>query len=200
MKFPDFEVWKSTVVNPVEEKFMGKQAKYQYYVEKFELAGKIMVESPTIGEVGVRYGYSAASFLFAHPTATYFGWDCINAGHGGIKGGVDTFVYVKEMLSRNFPDVVFTLTHEDSTRMNSFGDVKFDIFHVDGNHKCEPCLHDMRMAFAAMNPGGMMIVDDYTYIGSVKKAVDMFIEENRKIIGKVELIESGFRGNALIFK
>ena len=208
MKFPDYETWLKIVVNPEELAHMSKPNKHGYYKEKYEFALIWSMSRrprwprdvrPVIGEIGVRYGYSAASFCFALPNAIYHGWDLIGGGHGGLKGEKDSFPYVMEMLARNLPQVEVHLTHENSQLITSL-DVQFDIFHVDGNHRCECTLHDMRLAFAALKPGGLMIVDDYTYIQGVHKAVGLFLEEeNEKLLG-YELIKEGFRGNALIWK
>jgi hypothetical protein len=179
--------------------FMSAQNKYRYYQEKYELALLCRKPSPVIGEIGVRNGYSAASFGFAHPDASYHGWDLINGGHGGLKSGIDTFPYVKGMLSSNFPSLTIALEHRNSQEINHF-DVTFDLFHVDGNHSTKGCLHDMKTVMASMSSGGLMIVDDYEYIGGVKAAVHAFIEQNEKFIDKFELRPSGFRGNALIWR
>lgn len=198
MSFPDFDTWKKVVVNPDEFNHIAIKKKYDYYLEKYSFAGRCKVENPVIGEIGVRYGYSAASFLFAHPTASYHGWDVINGGHGGVREGTDTFTYVRKMLQRNFPDAYVQLTHKSSQLLTDFGDVKFDLFHVDGNHRFDCCTHDMEIVMEALKPGGIMIVDDYTYIASVKKAVDQFIIDQG--IEKFEIIEKGFRGNAIVLK
>ena len=199
MQFPDFETWRQVIVHPDELKNMGTHEKYVYYLEKYQLALRSKSEVPVVGEIGVRYGYSAASFCYAHPLSLYYGWDLVNGGHGGIKGGVDTFPHVQEKLERLFPNVTVKLIHADSQRMSTLGET-FDIFHVDGSHTTAGCLHDMGLAFDSLRFGGILIVDDYAYIEGVRVAVDSFVDRRKTEIASFEKITTGLRGNAVIVR
>jgi len=54
-----------------------------YYLFKYRIAA--LLQPQTILEIGVRYGYSAAAFLAARPTASYIGLDAETGTDGGVK-------------------------------------------------------------------------------------------------------------------
>ena len=194
MSFPDFKDWKEIVVNPIE-KDQYRTCDYDYYKEKYEIC--LRFKPRTIAEIGVRYGYSLASFLFASPEAEAYGYDMINGGNGGPQE-IDTFEYVAPMLGKNFPLAKINLIHRNTQLMNLL-DRSFDFVHVDGSHSEDHCTHDMETVFLTCPSRMVMLVDDYTYIDGVKRAVDKFLEKRSNEIESSEKID-GFRGNCIIVK
>ena len=196
-EFPSIDEWIMAALLPKEVKKIGCLKYYDYYKEKFELCKLHPVTS--IVEIGVRYGYSAYSFLRANPSASFVGIDVINGGHGGAMEGIDTFTYVSKMLGKNFPNAKIELIHQNSQKMTEIQGA-YDFCHIDGNHRKVCCIHDMSICFSAIDSGGVILVDDYKYIKSVKLAVDEFIEDRASEISNVDIRDSGFRGNAIIVK
>jgi len=173
--FPERPWWGAHVVDPADDPKFGNPTFYEYYREKYELA---LAAAPTaIAEIGVRYGYSAWSFLCAAPAASYTGFDRQLGTHGGVKG-VDTFAAVAALLARDFPAAAVHLVRADTqTLADSLPGGPFDLIHVDGDHSEPGCTHDLERALAACRSGGSILIDDYDYIAGVRRAVDRFTRD-----------------------
>ena len=101
------------------------------------------------------------------------------------------------MLKRLAPEAVVELTHRNSQVMLEFPHA--DMVHVDADHTYFGAMADICKAFAAVNPGGVVVVDDYTFYKDVGKAVDDFVKANAAAIEKVDFVKS-LRGDFLIWK
>lgn len=61
-----------------------------------------------------------------------------------------------------------------------FSDLQLDWIYVDGDHSYEGCLADLENALTVLKPGGILMGDDYGWVGAkwskpgVTKAVDEF--------------------------
>jgi predicted O-methyltransferase YrrM len=57
----------------------------------------------------------------------------------------------------------------------------FDIIYIDGNHQPEYVLEDGVLSFRKVKPGGLIIFDDYNYLGldCTKRGVDAFLTAYR---------------------
>jgi Methyltransferase domain len=66
-------------------------------------------------------------------------------------------------------------------------DVTYDFIFVDGDHRYEPALKDLRSAWPRVRPGGLMVVDDYWNLvhSGVTKAINLFVTEHRAGIGRI---------------
>lgn len=192
MEFPTIENWRKILV-PGDEKF-GKPEFYEYYKTKYEIAKRFHPEH--IAEIGVRWGYSAYAFLCACPVSSYSGFDMISGGHGGVKD--DTFDYVKQLLENSFSESLIKLFHIDTRKLDILG-TGFDFIHIDGNHTESGAYHDMEISFKSLNSGGVLLVDDFTYIAGVARAVRQFVKDYNSYIKSTEEIES-IRGEYIIIK
>ncbi len=171
--FPKIEWWRKNVVLPDDSRRFFKEHYYEYYLQKYVICR--MFEPRAMAEIGVRWGYSAFSFLRAAPQASYTGFDIVNGGYGGAK--MDTYSYVLGMLGDNFPDAKIDLRHINTSQVESLGG-PYDFVHIDGDHKEAACYHDMKMALEACRAGGTILVDDYIKVDGVRRAVDSFVKEN----------------------
>lgn len=192
--FPTIEWWRENVVYPSDQEQYFKRHFYEYYLQKYMIA--LMFQPKTIAEIGVRYGYSAFSFLQASPEASYIGYDISEGSHGGVKG--DTFEYAWPMLNKSFPDAIIMLLHTDTRKLDSL-DGKFDFIHIDGDHSEKGCENDLELALKACYAGGAILVDDYDYIDGVKRAVDNFVEKNDNKIERYFRMPS-LRGEFILIK
>ena len=193
MNFPAIELWRTGVVLAGDKRFC-KEHLYNYYFGKFLIANAFGPKA--IAEIGVRWGYSAFSFLCASPAASYTGFDMIGGGHGGAKE--NTFARVNLMLKEHFPDAKVTLEHCDTRRAAELGG-PYDFVHVDGNHTQDACRHDIELAMAALGPGGVILIDDYTAIEGVKKAADGYVKDNQGLIERRHIVPS-LTGELIIIK
>ena len=180
-------------IAPRDHKSRQRYSKYvDYYAVKHALAKEF--NPSRILEIGVRAGYSALAFLSACPDATYTGFDAENGKHGG-QGGPWTPWAVK--LLQDYHVTIWA--DIDTQKLANIPTMHgtFDFIHIDGDHTTKGVLHDMTLCWPVLNKGGVMIVDDYSYIDDVHEGVDQFIDENPAI--RVEFRES-LRGEVLFFK
>ncbi|MBT7299741.1 MAG: hypothetical protein HN849_09515, partial [Victivallales bacterium] len=153
-----------------------------------------------IVEVGVRYGYAAAAFLLACPSAEYTGHDiiCLGKGsNGGLGDGVNTFPAVRDLLARLAPEASVTLHHLNTQAMPTFPPA--DFYHIDGDHSIQGALSDICKAFAAADPGGVIVVDDYDHLRPVRQACDLFARQNRDQLAAAYYVPS-WRGEFVLEK
>lgn len=165
---------------------------YMYYFYKYYYA-ETVCKATRILEIGVRLGYSAFSFLCNQFCKTYTGIDIQKPLDGGMD--FETFDWVRRKVFSKFPNVKTELI-KMNTQTDPWPTETYDLIHIDGDHSTAGALHDCRKAWNILVPGGLMIVDDYTFIPQVTKAVDEFLQTKNlpKIIGYSK------RGDCLIFK
>jgi len=162
-----------------------------FYREIYAIKHAIALElNPRlILEIGVRAGYSALAFLSACPGATYLGLDAENGKHGGAGGPWTPWAV--ELL-KPYDAKVVVIDTQTLTSLSQHG--RFDLVHVDGDHTTAGCLHDMALAFGVLAPGGAVLVDDYNFLGDVRRAVDEFARTN----GMALEIRDSPRGEAIL--
>jgi len=165
---------------------------YDYYRYKHHYA-EVISKAENILELGVRLGYSAFAFLSSRHCRTYTGLDIQLPLDGGMN--FKTFDWVAEKVFAKFPAVETALI-EMNSQTDPWPASKYDLIHIDGDHSLEGALKDCKQAWDILVPGGLMIVDDYTFIPEVALAVDQFLatENIPKIIGYSK------RGDCLMFK
>jgi hypothetical protein len=165
----------------------------EYYKIKYKLCKD---QNPKIiAEIGVRAGYSAWTFLQACPDAKYIGIDANNGTHGGQggQGGV-FFAWAKKILESYNVE----LMEIDTQKINLLPLKNVDFFHVDGDHAFEGVKHDLSLAYDVINKDGLILVDDITYIDTVKAGVLYWLKQMGNKV-KAEFVES-LRGEMLIRK
>jgi predicted O-methyltransferase YrrM len=193
--FPDIIEWQNTVMRQGDDEQYKRSDFYEYYKIKYEICKK--ANPLSICEIGVRWGYSAYSFLSAAPSAFYCGLDIIEGTHGGAKG-IDTFEYVYKLLGENFPAAAIVLKHCNSQKITTLGG-PWDFIHIDGDHSVEGCRHDLGLAMSSCRAGGTILVDDYNYIKGVTVACDEFAEKNADEFVSIESRHS-LRGEMILKK
>src|ERR1700720_87566 len=108
-----------------------------YYRLKFCIAKVLQPKS--ILEVGVRYGYSARTFLEASPSAKFVGVDLNCDSFGGETGAL---AWARKITAQY--DVRYIVA--DSQQMKRFPDGIYDLIHVDGQQDGLGTFHDLRRA------------------------------------------------------
>ena len=141
-------------------------------------------------EIGVRAGYSAHTFLTAVPGMKYTGLDANNGTHGG-QDGPWTWWAEKILGDAGFE---FEIIETDTQKTNLVPAA--DFYHIDGDHTTNGVMHDLDICYACMNPGGVLLIDDYDYIPEVKEGVDRWIIAHENQI-KWEYVKS-LRGEIII--
>lgn len=193
--FPPLAWWSEHVVHPDDEAKFRTGKFHDYYRAKYAVAS--LFRPRRIAEIGVRWGYSAWSFLRACPCASYDGYDLQQGTHGGVKGA-DTFDWFLALVGRDFPAADVAVHRMDTQELDAL-DGPCELVHVDGDHTESGCRHDLELALAACAPGGVILVDDYDYIAGVRRATDRFCQERAsQLAGRIAL--PTLRGDCLIRK
>lgn len=164
----------------------------EYYAVKYQICKE---KNPKrIAEIGVRAGYSAWTFLQACPEAEYFGFDANNGTHGGAGGQTGLF---KKWAEKILTPYKFHLTDVDTQKVSTLDITDIDFFHVDGDHSTNGVQHDLDLAFKCMAKNGLILVDDITYLSTVKIGCDLWVEKMKNKI--TTSFVSSMRGELLIY-
>ena len=155
-------------VCPRDVRVLGR---LEFFREIYRIKHEIALElrPGSILEIGVRAGYSALAFLSACPGARYLGLDAENGQHGGAGGPWTPWAV--ELL-RPYDAEVIVADTQALASLSQHG--LFDLAHVDADHTEAGCSHDLDLAFGVLAPGGAVLVDDYHFLGGVRRAVDEF--------------------------
>lgn len=114
-----------------------------------------------IAEMGTRFGYSLKSFVdgAGHPPEEYSLWiydiEC---------DGFPT-LHIMEDYFRTMIGIQDIHVHKVNTQaVKSLGvDRPVDLAIVDGEHTVDGCFHECSLAWDALKPGGIIVVDDVVY-------------------------------------
>lgn len=164
---------------------------YSHYITKYRLAKALRPSS--ILEVGVRYGYSAYSFLSASPLATYVGVDSDDPEHNCM--GAPTCEWASNNLKKHFPKAQISIFRTNTQeQIPLFTPGEFDFVHIDAAHDYAGALKDFYSFWPACS--GAMLIDDYASTGSVRDAVTEFVKQTKSIL----LMTESLTGEALIVR
>ena len=106
-------------------------------------------------EIGVGSGISALAFLTACPNASYLGIDnCQMERERGVGSLMDR---ARELLAP-FRDTSVII--DDSQKLAQLYGGPYDMIHVDGDHRRHAACHDVSIAWYALSPSGILVVDD----------------------------------------
>lgn len=156
-----------------------------YYRMKYAICKTI---NPTsILETGVRYGYSAITFLNACPNARYLGIDNDTNTFGGSSGAI---LYAKRILKDYHADILLA----DSQEMEEFPGEHWDLIHIDGQQDGDGTFHDLEMAIRKTS---WILVDGYFWSDENLVATSYFMKKYRDFIEHIEIIP-GYAGDLLI--
>lgn len=145
---------------------------------KYDVVKRLRPE--TLGEIGVRAGYSAFAMLSAAPNASFLGIDLQNPDQPGATD------WARELLAEFQTMIV---------QVDSHAIVRFpplDLVHVDGDHL--GCFADLELLFRSGVRWALL--DDYFTGTNVRDAVHKFVAAYA--VDLVEEIDDGFRGSALL--
>lgn len=130
----------------------------------------------SVAEIGVRLGYSAIAMLRGAGDACqrYIGWDA----EAYIAG---SNVRAEASIRAAFGNVSIELVTANTQALGTLGgDLDFPsatVFFVDGDHSYGGALHDLRLAYGAVPPGGIILFDDVDMSSECRRAGDVFIRE-----------------------
>lgn len=158
----------------------------------FYLIGRV-VKPKVIAEMGSRFGYSLKCFVEgAGHRAEAFTVRSFDAECDGIQ----TLSIMEDYFKNVLKVADFSITKADTLTLTTLGlDGQCDLVMVDGMHTVEGCLNECRLAWQALKPGGVMVVDDY-FDPLPPVGLDLFCKES----GATYSVIPSFRGIAILLK
>ncbi|MCA9333854.1 class I SAM-dependent methyltransferase [Candidatus Saccharibacteria bacterium] len=139
-------------------------------------------------ELGSYEGRSSVWMLeniLTHPHATLRCVDFWGAAVPFVDGHDVDWKQVRESFYNNikdFGDKVSVAEMKSADYMLEHHNERFDLIYVDADHSAASCLTDAVLAHHLLNPGGIIIFDDYLWSGLTKMpdvckgAIDAFME------------------------
>lgn len=156
-----------------------------YYQLKFAIAKVLQPRS--ILEIGVRFGYSARTFLEAAPNASFVGIDLDSEQFGGCRGAVE---WAKK-ITASF-DTEFVIA--DTQKMSRLPGGIYDLIHVDGQQDGFGTFHDLRRAVAQAR---WVLMDGYLWTADNLLNATDFVAKYRNVIQCAYVIP-GYAGELLL--
>ena len=153
------------------------------YQLKFAISTAIQPKS--ILEIGVRFGYSAITFLEASPNASFTGID--NEAYGGAKGAIEWAKQITQKYDANF--IV-----ADTTQMKTFPGDFYDLIHVDAQQDGDGTFGDLEKA---LEKGRYILVAGYFGSKPNMLSSTYFLDKYKYFI-EYALVIPGYAGELLI--
>jgi len=136
-------------------------------------------------EIGSHEGQSAKWVLDTFPESHV---TCIDTWDGGGQGEAnENYVDIEARFKANMAPYGERVKAIKSYSFNALKalDETFDVIYVDGSHLSKHVLEDAVLSFRLLNPGGLLIFDDFGWKGyaephkNPKLAIDVFVSCNR---------------------
>ncbi|WP_421908309.1 methyltransferase domain-containing protein [Methanolacinia petrolearia] len=141
----------------------------------------------SILEIGVRYGYSAITFLKAAPNAVYLGIDNNTDTFGGSIGAME---WAKKITSNYNAEFIIG----DSQLMNLFPGDHWDLIHIDAQQDEDGTYNDLELA---LQKATWILVDGYFWSTENMFASTHFLKKYGSFI-EYAIIIPGYAGDLLI--
>jgi 2-polyprenyl-3-methyl-5-hydroxy-6-metoxy-1,4-benzoquinol methylase len=145
------------------------------------------INPASILEVGIRYGYSAITFLKASPDALYLGIDSDTNTFGGSKGAIE---WAKKITEGYKADFLIANTQQ----MATFPGIFYDFIHIDGQQDGDGTVHDLELALPKAK---WILLDGYFWSKENMLGATYFLEKYRQFIEYAMIIPS-YAGDLLI--
>jgi len=171
--------------NPSDELSYLFEEWVPYYRMKYAVCKAIAAES--ILEVGVRYGYSAITFLEASPRAKYVGIDNDSSTFGGKNGAIN---WAKQITSKFNADFLL----KNSQMLSEFPGDYYDLIHIDGQQDGDGTIHDLELALPKAK---FILLDGYFWSKENMLSATYFLEKYKQFI-EYSLIIPSYAGELLI--
>lgn len=149
-----------------------------------------LLQPKRILEIGVRYGYSLASFIAGAPSIEYAeGWD-------NLCYDPESNAKATEALSYVIRDVIVVLEKVDSQEVQCLN-ASYDVVHIDSSHTYAGCTHDLNLCLGHTKA---ILIDDFDGCPDDRKACLDFVERNRGAIAETVALPSVNGDLLILFK
>jgi 2-polyprenyl-3-methyl-5-hydroxy-6-metoxy-1,4-benzoquinol methylase len=156
-----------------------------YYKMKYAIVKALQPNS--ILEIGVRYGYSAITFLKAVPDAHYLGIDNDSDTFGGAKNAI---IWARKITHEYDADFIL----EDTQTLDRLPGDHWDFIHIDGQQDGDGTFHDLELA---IQKATWILVDGYFWSNENMFSATHFMKKYRQFI-EYAIIIPGYAGDLLI--
>ncbi len=156
-----------------------------YYRMKHSIAQAI--KPKTVFEMGVRYGYSAITFLDASPQSRYTG---IDHGSDSFGGSQPALAWAKKITQEYQAEFI---TGDSQTLETLPGD-HYDLVHVDGQQDADETFRDLELA---LEKASWILLDGYLWTPVNMLSATQFIQKYQSFI-EYYLVIPGYAGELLI--
>lgn len=156
-----------------------------YYRMKFAIAK--MIRPTSILEIGVRYGYSAITFLKASENATYLGIDNDSDTFGGNKGAGN---WAKRITQNYKAEFLLANSRSMPTLPGDF----YDLIHINDHQDGDGTFHNLELA---LEKGKWILVDGYFWSKENLLSATYFLNKYKDFIEFAVTIPS-YAGELLI--
>lgn len=155
------------------------------------LQGKIVHD---ILEIGSWEGRSALWFLQSFPKAQI---TCIDTFDGSYEHEEAAVVGLEERFHRNvmreeYKSRVTLLKGQSAKMLKYLGlhEKTFDVVYVDGSHAAWDCMQDLVLSWSVLNPGGVMLIDDY---GGGDQGVPLAVDTFLQVVPGCKTVQKGYQ-------
>ncbi len=156
-----------------------------YYRMKWAIAHAL--QPKRILEIGVRFGYSARTFLDAVPSASYVGIDLDADCYGGSSGALE---WARQICAGHQADFLVG----NSQEMQEFPGGLYDLIHVDGQQDRDGFFRD---GLKALRQSRYVLVDGYFWSDETFEASNALVRQFKSLIDHY-LVIPGYAGDLLI--
>ncbi len=146
-----------------------------------------VLQPGSILEIGVRFGYSAISFLTAVPEARYLGIDNISSN---CSSSGDAREWAKK-ITRDF-NACFLIA--DAGHLSSFPDDYYDLVHVNGRQNGDETFHNLELS---LEKSSWILVGGYFDSKEIMLSATYFMEKYKAFIEGAYIIFE-YEGSLLI--
>jgi len=143
------------------------------------------LEPKTILEIGVRYGYSAISFLSAIPDAQYLGIDTDT--FRGSKG----YIQWAEKITKKYNATFFIANTQEMTVLPG---EYYDLIHIDGRQDGDGTFHNLELALPKAK---WILLDGYFWSRENMLSATYFLEKYKQFV-EYAIIISSYAGDLLV--
>lgn len=124
----------------------------------------------SILEIGVRYGYSAFSFLDAVPDCEYLGVDNDSDSSGGVSGSL---AWAQQKLKKYKSA---SAINDNSQTLDKLPGETWDLVHVDGQQTGVSTKHDLSLA---LEQARWILIDGYWWTSINFRSINEWLWDNR---------------------
>lgn len=142
--------WKLPIYTDYMKAQMEHEETRAYAEEIFKTVKKYKKDYGRALEIGAAWGVSALSILLA--------------GDGYLTSvDANPKVRAHDQIAGIGFQKRWTFVHKDSHDFWPSNDYTYDVVMIDGSHKYPQCYEDLIEGWEVLNPGGVLIADDYTH-------------------------------------